>query len=84
MFIFFAIACSKKEDTQNTPDGVPTLNTPAASDISNITATTAVVNASVNLEGDAPVTAKGICWSTSHIQPSVIIKLQTGDRRHKL
>jgi len=66
MFIFFAIACSKKEDTQNTPDGVPTLNTPAASDISNITTTTAVVNASVNLEGDAPVTAKGICWSTSH------------------
>ena len=33
--------------------------------ITNITATTATCGGNVNADGDAAVTARGVCWSTS-------------------
>ena len=46
----------------NIPATLPTVTT---STVSNITATTATCGGNVTLNGGAPITARGICWSTS-------------------
>jgi len=66
MILFVAISCSKKEDAPIDIAGIPILTTPTGSDVDSITNTSVIVYANVNSEGDAPVTAKGVCWSTSH------------------
>lgn len=62
ILVLVITSCGKNESTKT----VPVLNTPSGSDIDSITATTAIVYASVNTDGDEPITAKGVCWSTAH------------------
>ncbi len=46
-----------------TQDGMPTVTT---NDVTNITATSATCGGNVTDDGGFEVTARGICWSTSH------------------
>ena len=56
------------EMTFSTPDGLPQVNIPFLTNpISNLTATTVVIEGEILLLGDAPVTQHGHCWSTSSI-----------------
>ena len=50
-------------DTTATTTTIPTVTTTAAS---NITATSAVSGGNVTSDGGAAVSARGVCWSTSH------------------
>ncbi len=63
MSVLFIIACKKEN---NTADTLPVLQNPVKSDVSNITDTSATVNASVSSEGGSSIIAKGVCWSTNH------------------
>ena len=63
---FFVISGCSKSGTESTPVNpavLPVLS--AISSAHTITSTSATVNASVVSDGGKPVTARGICWSTS-------------------
>ncbi len=51
-----------------TTDGKPVVETGA---VSNITATTATISATVISQGDSPLTACGVCWSNATSSPSL-------------
>ena len=51
------------EHSFTTTTGIPTLTTSA---VSEITSTTAICGGNISSEGMAPVTARGVCWSTSN------------------
>lgn len=56
--IILSICCCKKDP----PKSIPTLNTTAAT---NITATTATAGGNITSDGNSPITARGVCWSTN-------------------
>jgi hypothetical protein len=62
ILLIAANGCSKKDSTVNPIAQVPEIITSA---VSNVTITTAVSGGNCS-DGGAPVTAKGVCWSTSH------------------
>jgi len=59
--IFLLSACGGGS-TESTVASLPTVTTTAAS---NIAATTATAGGNVTADGDATVTTRGVCWSTS-------------------
>ena len=59
------LSCKKDAPNTNTTTKTPVLVDPTNADLSNITETTATINASVSSEGGSPLIAKGVCWSTS-------------------
>lgn len=60
--IMAIFSCTKKEATSE----LPVITNPSTSDVSNITDTTASLNVTITSEGASVITAKGVCWSTSH------------------
>jgi len=64
-FIFLSVftACSKDDDTTPTPSTIPPFIISIG--VTNITSNSAQSGGSVTHEGDSPVTARGVCWSTS-------------------
>lgn len=60
--LLFSISCSKNEGTSP----LPVITNPSASDVSNITDSTASINVTITSEGASAITAKGVCWSTAH------------------
>lgn len=60
--IMVIISCSKQQSTSE----LPVITDPMVSDISNLTNTTASLNVTITSEGASAITAKGVCWSTSH------------------
>ncbi len=52
---------SCKKDTV-TPTTAPELTTKAASDVTQVSATS---GGNINSDGGSPITARGICWSTN-------------------
>ncbi|MCP5108009.1 MAG: hypothetical protein GY950_31760, partial [bacterium] len=63
------------QDSFPTPPLPPTVTTDA---VTNITATTATCGGDVTLDGGAPVTSRGVCWSTS-TGPTVALSTKTTD-----
>ena len=65
-FIFLlavlSINCQKEINSENLVAGLPTLTTTVAT---SVTATTAASGGNITDDGGAPITARGICWSTS-------------------
>ncbi len=53
--------CSCKKDP---PKSIPSINTTAATDITD---TTAVAGGDITSDGNSPITERGVCWSTNHI-----------------
>lgn len=62
--VLFSItnSCKKKDVNDDNDIEIPTVTTSSAS---NITKTTANCGGNVTSQGGAPVTARGVCWSTS-------------------
>ena len=60
MLLLLTFSC-KKDDSDNTTAQVPVLTTTA---VSNITFATATCGGNISSNGGAPVTARGVCWST--------------------
>ena len=58
----FSVRCVRNEGGSSTAQ-LPTVTTSAAS---NITANSATCGGNVTTDGGATVTARGVCWSTSH------------------
>ena len=67
----FLVSCTKKNNT--TDSDVSVVNIPAVSTyaISSIAITTASGGGSVTSDGGSPVTARGICWSTTVQSPTI-------------
>ena len=70
LFCLFIVIGSCKKDP---PKTLPTVST---SSISNITQTTATSGGTVSDDGNSPVTARGVCWSTNE-NPTVSDKKST-------
>jgi len=66
--VVFAITSCNKDDDPVDNTTVPTLTTLA---ITNITPTSATSGGDITATGDAEVTAKGVCWSTSP-EPTIL------------
>ncbi|HMC99285.1 MAG TPA: hypothetical protein VKH37_04000 [Ferruginibacter sp.] len=64
----FAAGCSKSNDTV-----VPAVTTPVVSTVTatSITQTTAASGGAVISDGGAPVTARGVTWSSTNSSPTV-------------
>ena len=61
MFAIFAVfsSCEKEEDSNL---DIPVLTTTT---VSTITPTTAICGGNISSDGEAPITARGVCWSTT-------------------
>ena len=69
--------CKKEDKTIDLVDTVLQVPVVTTNATSNITVTTATSGGNVTSDGGAPVTARGVCWSTS--QTSVITNNKTTD-----
>jgi hypothetical protein len=69
--------CKKEKETANPIDTVLQVPVVITKAISNITVTTATSGGNVVSDGGAPVTARGVCWSTS--QTPIITNNKTTD-----
>ncbi len=64
-FLFTVLITCKKE----TPKVLPNI---AASEVTNITANSATAGGTVSTDGGDPVTARGVCWSSTIANPTVL------------
>lgn len=65
--LILAIGCKKDDNKTNDTTPTPTVTSPAiaTTPISNITQTTATCGGNVTSDGNATVTARGVCWNTA-------------------
>ena len=70
--LVFASSCKKNDDNKNI--GIPVLTTTSVTEISD---TEAISGGNIIYDGGAPVTVRGVCWSTS--QTPTISNLRTKD-----
>lgn len=62
LFLFTAYACKDKDDDENKTEQIPIVTTTSVTDI---TSNSAICGGVINFNGNFPITAKGICWSTT-------------------
>ncbi|HQA76684.1 MAG TPA: hypothetical protein PLY32_06140, partial [Salinivirgaceae bacterium] len=64
--LLFATSCKKEKEEDKV--GIPTLSTTVVTDI---TETTASSGGDITSDGGAPITARGVCWSTNQL-PTIL------------
>lgn len=69
----YSVRCVR--DDGNSIPSIPTVTTEIAS---NITETSAISGGNVTSDGGAPITSRGVCWSTSHY-PTIHNSINTSD-----
>jgi uncharacterized protein (TIGR02145 family) len=72
IFLALSLGCTKTENQEN-PDEQDTTDVPVLSTaaVTGITVTTAVSGGTITSDGGAPVTARGVCWSSTNPDPKV-------------
>lgn len=69
-FFLSTIRCKKEDDAKDKPSIT-------TAQVNNTTATTAACGGSITTDGGAPVSARGVCWSTS--QDPTVVDNKTND-----
>ncbi len=61
ILLIVAFSCKKENNSSNT---IPTLPTLTTTDATSITSTALISGGNISSDGDADVTARGVCWDT--------------------